>query len=82
MSIDDLDPASVARIPEAVSFDIRWIVICEGGYSSSLAAHSLRQLGLFSSTDVVGGFQAWQAAHLPVSHPETPIQPRTAQTAT
>jgi len=37
-----LDPASASRIPEAVSSGIRWIVLCEGGYSSSLAAESLR----------------------------------------
>ncbi|TCO17991.1 rhodanese-related sulfurtransferase [Kribbella steppae] len=70
-----LDPASTARIREAVSHDIQWIVICEGGYSSSLAACSLRQLGLLRSTDVVGGFQAWQAAHLPVNHPKIPTRP-------
>lgn len=64
-----LDPESSARIPEAVSFGIRWIVICEGGYSSSLAAESLRELGLLRSTDVIGGFQAWRAAGLPVDRP-------------
>ncbi|WP_370353818.1 rhodanese-like domain-containing protein [Kribbella sp. VKM Ac-2571] len=63
-----LDPTSTARIPEAVTHDIQWIVICEGGYSSSLAARSLRELGLFRSADVIGGFQAWQRARLPVTH--------------
>jgi rhodanese-related sulfurtransferase len=76
-----LDPGSSARIPEAASFDIQWIIICEGGYSSSLAAHSLQQLGLHRSTDIIGGFQAWQAARLPVDHPNTPNPPRTAQPA-
>jgi rhodanese-related sulfurtransferase len=71
-----LDPDSPARIPEAVSADIQWIVICEGGYSSSLAAQSLRELGLRRSTDVTGGFQAWQAAGLPIDRPETPVPPR------
>ena len=73
-----LDPDSMARIPEAVSFDIQWIVICEGGYSSSLAADSLRQLGLHRSTDIAGGFQAWLATGLPVDHPNSPTRPRTA----
>jgi rhodanese-related sulfurtransferase len=71
-----LDPCSDARIPEAVDASIRWIVLCEGGYASSLAAHSLRQLGLLRSTDIIGGFQAWIAAGLPVFRPETPGRPR------
>ena len=65
-----LDPTSAARIPEAVDANIRWIVLCEGGYSSSLAADSLRQLGLHRSTDVIGGFNAWRAAGLPIIRPE------------
>lgn len=66
-----LDPTSAARIPEAVDANIRWIVLCEGGYSSSLAADSLRQLGLHRSTDVIGGFNAWRAAGLPIIRPES-----------
>jgi len=64
-----LDPSSDARIPEAVRAGIRWIVLCEGGYSSSLAADSLRQIGLHRSTDIVGGFNAWRAAGLPIVRP-------------
>jgi len=65
-----LDPTSASRIPRAVDANIRWIVLCEGGYSSSLAADSLRQLGLHRSTDVIGGFNAWRAAGLPIVPPE------------
>lgn len=71
-----LDPRSDARISEAVDPSIRWIIVCEGGFASSLAAHSLRRLGLLRSTDVIGGFQAWTAAGLPVFHPDTPERPR------
>lgn len=71
-----LDPCSGARIPEAVGLEIRWIIICEGGYSSSLAADSLRKIGLQHSTDVIGGFQAWSAAGLPVHRPASPTLPR------
>lgn len=71
-----LDPRSDARIPEAVDTSIRWIILCEGGYASSLAAHSLRQLGLLRSTDVIGGFQAWSVAGMPVLHPDAPQRPR------
>jgi rhodanese-related sulfurtransferase len=71
-----LDPRSDARIPEAADTSIRWIILCEGGFASGLAAQSLRQLGLLRSTDVIGGFQAWTAARLPVFHPDTPERPR------
>ena len=60
-----LDPASAARIPQA-SYDLRVIVVCSEGYTSSLAAAALQDLGLSDATDLAGGFQAWQAAGLPV----------------
>ena len=60
-----LDPSSDARIPEAVGYDIKVIVVCRQGYSSSLAAASLQSLGLGRATDVVGGVEAWLAAGLP-----------------
>jgi rhodanese-related sulfurtransferase len=62
-----LDPHSDSRIPEAVHDRVHWIVICDEGYSSSLAAASLRAIGLVNATDVVGGFQEWRAAGLPVT---------------
>jgi rhodanese-related sulfurtransferase len=71
-----LDPSSEARIPEAVDHDVAWIIICDEGYSSSLAAASLRSLGLHNAADVVGGFQAWRDAGLPVTRPATPTAPR------
>jgi len=61
-----LDPTSRSRIPEAKDHDIRVIVICAQGFSSSLAAASLQDLGLVNATDVIGGFDAWKAAGLPV----------------
>lgn len=57
-----LDPTSDARIPQAVDHDVRWIVVCSEGYSSSLAAASLQDLGLRNATDLDGGYQAWRAA--------------------
>ncbi|GGC98924.1 hypothetical protein GCM10011512_27300 [Tersicoccus solisilvae] len=62
-----LDPTFVYRIPEATAWDLRWILVCRHGYSSSLAAWNLRQLGLTRATDVIGGYEAWEAAGLPVS---------------
>jgi rhodanese-related sulfurtransferase len=60
-----LDPTSASRIPEATSHDLRVILICQEGFSSSLAAASLQDLGLVNATDVIGGFVAWEAAGLP-----------------
>jgi len=64
-----LDPQGSHRAPEATSHDLRVVVICNEGYASSLAAVSLRQLGLHRATDLVGGFQAWKAAGFPVTAP-------------
>ena len=60
-----LDPSSDARIPEAVDHDIEIVIVCSEGYSSSLAAASLQDLGLHRATDLDGGFLAWRAAGLP-----------------
>ena len=57
-----LDPTSPWRLPEAEALAHnggRVIVVCNEGYSSSLAAASLRALGLAGATDLVGGYQAW-----------------------
>ncbi|WP_231333222.1 rhodanese-like domain-containing protein [Actinomadura graeca] len=64
-----LDPASDARLPQATGYDLRVIVFCSEGYTSSLAAASLHDLGLTRATDIVGGFQAWRAAGLPATGP-------------
>ena len=61
-----LDPSSESHIPEATGHDVRVIVLCQQGYSSSLAAARLQDLGLHRATDVVGGFEAWRDAGLPV----------------
>ena len=60
------DPASDSRLPIARDHDLQVIVFCSEGYTSSLAAAALQDLGLWHAMDVVGGFQAWRAAGLPV----------------
>jgi rhodanese-related sulfurtransferase len=60
-----LDPTSADRIPEAVDWDVQVIVVCRQGYSSSLAAAGLQQLGLWRATDLIGGMAGWLAAGLP-----------------
>lgn len=59
-----LDPTSSARLALAADHDVEWIVVCSEGFTSSLAAASLRQLGLHRATDLVGGYQAVKAAGL------------------
>jgi rhodanese-related sulfurtransferase len=70
------DPSSPARVPEAADHQVAWIVCCDEGYSSSLAAASLQALGLSNATDVIGGFRAWRAAGLPVARPAKPSPSR------
>jgi rhodanese-related sulfurtransferase len=61
-----LDPTSAWRIPEATGPDVQVVVVCRQGFSSSLAAASLRAVGLGRATDLAGGVEAWLAAGLPV----------------
>ena len=61
-----LDPRSDARL-SFTRYDLDVIVTCQEGYTSSLAAASLQDLGLHRATDLAGGFAAWKAAGLPTS---------------
>ncbi len=61
------DPASAAALPIA-SYDLQIIVFCSEGYTSSLAAAALQDLGIGQATDLAGGFLAWRAAGLPVTN--------------
>lgn len=61
-----LDPASDACQPWVDGYDARLIVVCQEGFGSSFAVRSLLDLGLGQATDLVGGFEAWRAAGLPV----------------
>jgi rhodanese-related sulfurtransferase len=58
-----LDPQSEYRIPQITGYDTRIVIVCNEGYSSSLAAATLQELGLHRATDMIGGFQAWLTAH-------------------
>jgi rhodanese-related sulfurtransferase len=59
---------SAWRDPRVGDLDTRLVVMCDEGYQSSLAAASLQELGFAHATDLIGGFQAWRAAGLPVEH--------------
>ena len=63
------DPASDARLPVATDYEVRVIVFCSEGYTSSLAGVALQELGLWRATDMIGGFQAWRAVGLSIVPP-------------
>ncbi len=60
------DPRSDARLAIADRYDLAVVVVCSEGYTSSLAAAALHDLGLWRATDLDGGFHAWKAEGLPV----------------
>ena len=59
-----VDPESGFANPHVADGEL--ILVCNHGYSSSLAGASLRDLGREQVADLVGGFQAWRDAGLPV----------------
>ena len=63
-----LDPRSEARLPFANRYDLEVIITCQEGYTSSLAAAALQDLGLHRATDLDGGFRAWKEAGLPTTN--------------
>jgi rhodanese-related sulfurtransferase len=65
-----LDPDSDARLPIVDRYDLPVVVYCQEGYTSSLAAAALQDLGLYRATDLVGGIVAWARAGLPVIFPQ------------
>ncbi|KAF8883889.1 rhodanese domain-containing protein [Gymnopilus junonius] len=60
------DPRSSSRLAIADRYDLRIIIFCQEGYTSSLAAYSLQQMGLLNATDIIGGYEAWKNAGLPI----------------
>ena len=61
-----LDPTSGYDDPALSRLERPVILVCAHGYSSSLAAATLVDLGFAAAGDVIGGFEAWAAAGLPV----------------
>ena len=54
-----LDPTSPDRLDAVTGPDQPMVLVCDEGFASSLAAVSLRSLGLRNATDLDGGYQAW-----------------------
>jgi rhodanese-related sulfurtransferase len=69
-----LAPDSEWKLP-GVTTDTTVVVLCNEGYSSSLAAATLRRLGVARATDLAGGFRAWATAGLPVQTGGSPAVP-------
>jgi rhodanese-related sulfurtransferase len=61
------DATSSYRDPRIAKTGRRLVLLCADGYSSSIAAAALQQLGHPDATDVDGGFTAWAEAGLPVT---------------
>lgn len=71
------DPANGYLHPAMRSFAQPLVLVCNGGYSSSLAAANLVRLGFNNVADLIGGHTAWADEGLPVvrsdhSHLDTP----------
>lgn len=67
-----VDPTSEAPDPAIADPSLRLVLVCNDGYSSSLAAAGLKDMGFDRVADLIGGFRAWKAAGLPVVQPESP----------
>jgi rhodanese-related sulfurtransferase len=61
-----LDPTCPHCDQRLVAGDRLLVLICNEGYQSSLAAATVQRFGPRPVADVIGGFQAWRAAGLPV----------------
>lgn len=70
-----VDPESEFRNPSVGGLDSRFVLMCADGWSSSLAAATLRELGFHHATDLVGGYRAWRAAGLPTQPPSPKPDP-------
>jgi rhodanese-related sulfurtransferase len=75
------DPSSDARLGIAC-YDLQVVVVCNEGYTSSLAAAALQELGIWRATDIVGGYRAWRSTGLPTVADDASISAATAVTAT
>jgi rhodanese-related sulfurtransferase len=60
-----LDPSCKHHITDITDYDTRVVIVCNEGYSSSLAAALLHDIGLNRATDLIGGYQAWLARSQP-----------------
>jgi rhodanese-related sulfurtransferase len=67
-----LDPLSASCLAEVTGHDQEVVIMCSEGYTSSLVAATLVDMGFASAADLDGGFQAWAGAGLPVRPAQPP----------
>jgi rhodanese-related sulfurtransferase len=69
-----VDPSSGWYDDRFASYEGPVIVMCQEGYSSSMAAATLQRLGFARATDLVGGFEAWAEQGLPTEPLDSAIE--------
>jgi rhodanese-related sulfurtransferase len=69
------DPSSPSCDARIARLDAHLVIVCQQGYQSSLAAGNLQDLGLTHATDLIGGFEAWRDAGLPIEPPAKGLPP-------
>ena len=69
-----VDPDSGYSNPVVADDEAELILVCHEGYSSSLAAASLSELGHGRVSDLVGGFDAWRDAGLETIAAPPPVE--------
>jgi rhodanese-related sulfurtransferase len=67
-----VDPGSGFSNAHVAGAELELILVCSEGYSSSLAASALQDLGRTRVADLVGGFEAWRDAGLETIAPPAP----------
>jgi rhodanese-related sulfurtransferase len=65
-----LDSSNGYRNAAISALDQPLVVVCNGGYSSSLAAANLIAIGFTNVADLIGGHHGWVRAGLPVQAPD------------
>lgn len=68
-----VDPTSLRAHPAVGSYERCLVLVCNEGYSSSLAAVALHEIGFTNATDIIDGIRGWQEAGLPLVAP-MPLQ--------
>ncbi|MBG92531.1 MAG: sulfurtransferase [Chloroflexi bacterium] len=62
------DPEAELPDPLLSKLDKKIIIMCNDGYSSSLAVKSLMDIGRTDVSDIIGGYRAWKNYGLPTSN--------------
>ncbi len=64
-----VDPTSARAHPAVGGYERHLVLVCNEGYSSSLAAVALQEIGFVNATDIIDGIRGWERAGLPLAAP-------------